>query len=224
VAFLSNLLTIIAANLVLSGDNAIVIGLAASTLPRSQRMRALVAGATGAVVLLSAATIFVTKLLLIPFLKLAGGVFILWISLSLFWRNGSGDPLKAPPSSFGKAIWTILIADIAMSIDNTLAVAAVAEGDLKLLFLGLGVSIPIVVIASAVVTNLMDQPLAVYLGGILLGKIGADMVMTDSFVIRVCTPTTQLRYAVEAAAAIAVAVIGRLLLVRAKLNHVGSGV
>jgi YjbE family integral membrane protein len=212
--FVSKLLTIIAANLVLSGDNAIVIAVAASMLPNPLRMRALIAGAAGAVVVLVTATIFAAKLLFIPFLELAGGLFILWISLNLFRKNTPQDPSQDPVSSFWKAIWSILIADVAMSMDNILAVAAIAQRDIALLIIGLGVSIPFVVVASALVTNLMDQPVAVYLGAALLAKIGTDMIMTDSFTMHIWAPTSGVRHGAEAGTALAVLVIGRLLQTR----------
>jgi YjbE family integral membrane protein len=209
--FVSKLFTIVAANLVLSGDNAMVIALVASMLPPPLRMRALIAGAAGAVVVLVTATIFAAKLLQVRFLELAGGMFILWISVNLFRKNTPPDPSQVSSPSLWKAISSILIADVAMSIDNILAVAAVAQGDVAMLVLGLGVSIPFVVIASAFVANLMDQPVAVYLGAALLGKIGAGMIMTDSFTMQVFGPTARVRHFAEAATVAAVLVIGILL-------------
>jgi len=211
-----NLVTIVLINLVLSGDNAVVIALAVKTLPHGQRVRALIAGAACAVLLRVVATFFAGQLLHVEFLKLVGGITILWIAVKLFPQSvPSETPPGARPSSFGRAIWFILIADVTMSLDNILAIAQVAQGDLTLLVIGLGISIPFVLFASGLLAALMDQyPAIVYLGAALLGKIGAEMILTDQFMLQVFLPAPLLRYTVEALAAVGVLIAGKLLLRR----------
>ena len=213
-----NLATIVLINLVLSGDNAVVIALAVKSLPYTQRVRALIAGAVCAVLLRVAATFFAGQLLRVEFLKLIGGITILWIAVKLFPQSvPSETPHGARPSSFGRAIWFILIADVTMSLDNILAIAQVAKGNLALLVIGLGLSIPFVLFASGLLATLMDQyPVIVYLGAALLGKIGAEMMLTDRFTSQVFSPAPVLRYTVEAVAAAGVLLAGRLLLGRAE--------
>src|SRR6202049_2012231 len=198
------LVTIVLINLGLSGDNAVVIALAVKTLPYGQRVRALIAGATFAVVLRVTATFFAGQLLHVEFLKLIGGITILWIAVKLFPQAvPSEEPPGARPSSLWRAIWFILLADITMSLDNILAIAQVAQSNLALLIFGLGLSIPFVLFASGLLALLMDKyPVIVYLGAALLGKIGAEMMLTDRFMSQVFSPAPMLRYAVAATAAV----------------------
>jgi YjbE family integral membrane protein len=208
-----NLVTIVLINLVLSGDNAVVIALAVKTLPYGQRVRALIAGAACAVVLRVAATFFAGQLLHVEFLKLIGGITILWIAVKLFPQTvPSETPPGARPSSFAKAIWFILLADVTMSLDNILAIAQVAQSNLALLVFGLGLSIPFVLFASGLLALLMDRyPVIVYLGAALLGKIGAEMMLTDRFMSQVFSPAPLLLYTLEAIAAVSVLIVGKLL-------------
>jgi YjbE family integral membrane protein len=208
-----NLVTIVLINLVLSGDNAVVIALAVKTLPYSQRVRALIAGAACAVVLRVAATFFAGQLLHVEFLKLIGGITILWIAVKLFPQAVPGEePPGARPSSLWRAIWFILLADITMSLDNVLAIAQVAQSNLALLIFGLGLSIPFVLFASGLLALLMDKyPVIVYLGAAVLGKIGAEMMLTDRFISQIFSPAPLLQYILEAIAALGVLVAGKLL-------------
>ena len=205
--------SIVLINLVLSGDNAVVIALAVKALPYRQRARALMAGAACAVVFRVAATFFAGQLLNVQFLKLIGGVTILWIAVKLLAEAGPTDaaPGRAP-SSFAKAIWFILLADVTMSLDNILAIAQVAEGSLALLFIGLGISIPFVLFASGLLATLMDRyPLIVYVGAALLGKVGAEMMLTDRFIAQRLSPPPILVFTIEAIAAAGVLAAGKLL-------------
>jgi len=208
-----NLVTIVLINLVLSGDNAVVIALAVKTLPHSHRVRALIAGAACAVVLRVAATFFAGQLLHVEFLKLIGGITILWIAVKLFPQAvPSEEPPGARPSSLWRAIWFILLADVTMSLDNILAIAQVAQSNLALLVFGLGLSIPFVLFASGLLALLMDKyPVIVYLGAAILGKIGAEMMLTDRFMSQVFSPAPLLLYSVEVIAAVSVLVVGKLL-------------
>ena len=208
-----NLVTIVLINLVLSGDNAVVIALAVKTLPHGQRVRALIAGAACAVVLRVAATFFAGQLLHVEFLKLIGGITILWIAVKLFPQAvPSEEPPGARPSSLWRAIWFILLADVTMSLDNILAIAQVAQSNLALLVFGLGLSIPFVLFASGLLALLMDKyPVIVYLGAAILGKIGAEMMLTDRFMSQVFSPAPLLLYSLEVIAAVSVLVVGKLL-------------
>ncbi|HUA20882.1 MAG TPA: TerC family protein [Bryobacteraceae bacterium] len=209
---LFNLLTIVVINMVLSGDNAVVIALAAKTLPRALRMRALAAGAASAVAIRIAVTFFAAELLHIQFLQLAGGILIFWICLNLFREAEADAAAQTHLPSFWRAMWYILAADVTMSTDNILAIAAVAQGSVILLIFGLGLSIPIVIFASNLLANLMDKyPLIVYLGAALLGRVAAEMILTDSFIVRTFAPGALTRGILEAASAVGVLIVGWLL-------------
>lgn len=209
-------ITIIFVNLVLSGDNAVVIALAVRNLPHGRRVRAMLVGAGCAVLLRVAATFFAYQLLHIQFLKLAAGITILWIGVRLFGESGPSEKAAASPTGFWRAIWFIMVADVTMSLDNVLAIAEVAHGNLGLLVFGLGLSIPLVLFASGLLANLMDRyPIIVYAGAALLGQIGTEMILTDQFLVRIWSPGTVLRYALEAAGAVGVLVAGKLVAVHA---------
>jgi YjbE family integral membrane protein len=196
-------------DLTLSGDNAVVIAAAAKTLPGRLRKRAMIAGAACAVVALVAATFFATRLLQVKFLQIVGGAAVLWIAIGLFREETPLEGSAGQLTSFWKAMWFIIVADVTMSTDNILAVAALAQGNLALLLFGLGVSIPLVVFASGLLANLMDRyPVIVYIGAALLGRVAGQMIMTDAFVEQRFAPSTTLIYAVEAAGTIGVLAAG----------------
>jgi YjbE family integral membrane protein len=211
-----NLVTIVLINLVLSGDNAVVIALTVKTLPYGQRVRALIAGAACAVVLRVGATFFAGQLLHVEFLKLIGGITILWIAVKLFPQAVRiEEPPGARPSTLWRAIWFILLADVTMSLDNILAIAQVAQGDVALLIFGLGLSIPFVLFAASLLATLMDKyPVIIYLGAALLGKIGAEMMLTDRFMSQVFSPGPVLLYTLEAIGAVSVLIVGKVLVSR----------
>ena len=207
--------TIIFINLVLSGDNAVVIALAVKNLPQGRRLRAMIAGAACAVLLRLVATFFAYELLHVPFLKLVAGITILWIAVRLFGEAAPSEKTAASPATFWHAIWFIMVADVTMSIDNILAIAEVAHGSLGLLAFGLGISIPFVLFASGLLANLMDRyPIIIYLGSALLGQIGAEMILTDQFLVQVWSPGNALRYGLEAVGAVGVLVVGKLIMAR----------
>jgi len=210
--FLFRLLSIVVVDLTLSGDNAVVIAAAAKSLPRSMRRRALIAGGACAVVALVTATFFAGRLLHVKFLQLIGGFVILWIALGLFREEPPLESSAMHMASFWKAMWFILAADVTMSTDNILAIAAIAEGNFALLLFGLSLSIPLVVFASGVLAALMNKyPVIVYVGAALLGRVAGQMIMTDAFVVQTFAPSEVLRYSVEAAGAIAVLIAGMWL-------------
>jgi YjbE family integral membrane protein len=207
--FFLKVLTVIVVDLTLSGDNAVVIAAAAKPLPAAMKKRALIGGALCAVVALAVATFFATFLLHVKFLQLAGGLMILWIALGLFKEEPPLESSALHCASFWKAMWFIIVADVTMSTDNILAVAGIAQGDMALLILGLGVSISLVVFASGILASLMDRfPVIVQLGAALLGKVAGQMIMTDGFVVQTFAPSTTLVYAAEAIGAVGVVAIG----------------
>lgn len=173
--------TIVWVNVILSGDNAVVIALAARSLPERQRKQAVLWGAGAAVVLRILLTVVAVKLLELPYLKLVGAVLLLWIAVQLLIPEeaGADDDASASAHLLG-AIKTILIADLVMSVDNVLAVAAAAKGSFPLLIIGLAISIPLVVFGATMLLGLMERfPLIVTLGAAILGWTAGEMGATD---------------------------------------------
>ncbi len=196
-------------DLTLSGDNAVVIAAAAKPLPRPMRNRALIAGAACAVVTLVSAAFFATRLLHVKFLQLIGAAAILWIAVGLFRDEPPLESSATHLSAFWKAIWFIVVADVTMSTDNILAVAAIAQGDFWLLLFGLGMSIPLVVFASSMLAKVMDNyPFIVYVGAALLGRVAGQMIMTVVFTVQMLRPSATLDYWVEAGGALSVIIAG----------------
>lgn len=183
--FWVGLAQIIGVNIVLSGDNAVVIALAARALPQQQQKKAIFWGSAAAVVLRVILTIVAVELLRLPYLKLAGAALLLWIGIKLLLPEhgadeNAGDSLS---SGFGDAIRTILIADLVMSLDNVIAVAAAAKESLLLLILGLGISIPLVIFGSTLLLVLMQRyAFIITIGAGLLGWVAGDMAVSDPLV------------------------------------------
>lgn len=183
-SFWVSVLQIIAIDILLGGDNAIVIALACRRLPAEQRGKGIFWGVVGAIALRIVLIFFALQLLTIPFLKIAGGVLLLWIGIKLLQPEDDGKHASVEGSAhLLGAIRTIVIADAVMSIDNVIAVAAAAKGDLMLVIFGILVSIPVVVWGSRFVLKLMDRlPIVITLGGGLLGWIAGDMFLGDVLV------------------------------------------
>ena len=178
-AFWIGLLKIIGVNLVLSGDNAVVIALAARSLPARQQKAAVLWGSGAAVVMRIVLTIFAVALLTLPWLKLAGSLLLFWIGVKLLIPEDSNENISASDNLIS-AIKTILIADLVMSIDNVIAVAAAAQGSYTLLILGLAISIPLVIFGSTLLLHLMERwPVIITIGGGLLGFVAGEMLVTD---------------------------------------------
>ena len=166
-------------NVLLSGDNALVIAMACRGLQPRQRLWGMVIGAGIAVVLLIAFTGIVAKLMVLPYLKLVGGLALLVIAAKLLVPEDEGDDVTAG-TSLWHAIRIVVIADIVMSLDNVIAVAAAANGQLSLLILGLAVSIPMIIAGAALIMMVLDRfPILVWLGATLLGWIAGDVIETD---------------------------------------------
>lgn len=184
-AFIS-ILQIIAIDIVLGGDNAIVIALACKNLPEKQRKLGIFYGALGAIILRVVMVFFATSLLLISGLKIIGGLLLLWIGVKLILDNGKETSIKVSQEKnlFG-AIKTIIIADFIMSLDNSVAIAAAADGNIYLVIFGLLLSVPIIIWGSSIILKLIDKyPVIIYLGSGLLGWIAADMIKTDILTLK----------------------------------------
>jgi len=189
-AFWVGLGKIIWVNLLLSGDNAVVIALASRSLPQRQQKLAIVWGSAAAVIMRVILTVFAVALLTFPWLKIVGGLLLLWIGIKLLVPEDGGGEIESEGNLWA-AIKTILIADLVMSLDNVLAVAAAADSaaptpelaamKYTLLILGLAISIPIVIFGSTLMLKLMGRwPVIITLGAALLGWIAGEMIVTDS--------------------------------------------
>ena len=182
--FWGRLLSIVIIDLSLAGDNALVIALAVRSLPVRRQLQARIWGTAAAVALRLAGIAVVSALLAIPLLRLAGGVLLLWIAVKLVRPGAEAGEVVRGGTSLGEAIWIIVLADITMSLDNVLAVAAAAHGDLILVFFGIGLSLPLVVWGSGILSRLMARHLwIIWLGGGILGYVAGDMI-TDDPVLR----------------------------------------
>ncbi|MED4754079.1 TerC family protein [Brevibacillus choshinensis] len=179
--FWSALLAIVVIDLVLAGDNAIVIGMAARNLPANQQKKAIIWGTVGAIIIRALATLAVVWLLKIPGLLLVGGLILVWISLKLLVQEDNHDNMKAS-GSLGAAIWTIIVADTVMGLDNVIAVAGAAHGDFLLVIIGLVISVPIMVWGSTMILKVMERyPLVIYIGSAVLAYTASSMVTSEKF-------------------------------------------
>ena len=182
--FWAALLSIVVANILLSGDNAVVIALASRNLPREQQSKAIFWGSVAAILLRVLLTITAIKLLTLPYLKIAGAIALVYVGIELLADSNDEVDAKASPNLWG-AIRTILIADLVMSLDNVIAVAAAAEkgpeeARLLLLLIGLGLSIPLIVFGSTLLLKVMNRfPIIITLGAGLLGLLAGDMLVED---------------------------------------------
>ena len=214
-AFVSAFLSIVLIDLVLAGDNAVVIAMAVKNLPKKKRLWGIGIGAGGAVVLRVACTFVCAQLLTIKFVKLGGGAVIIWIAIKLLSEGSQEEELHREAGTLLQALWVIMVADISMSIDNMLAVAAACHGNLFLLLFGLGLSIPFVVFTSSLLSMLMDRyPIILYIGAGVLGKVGGEMMITDPWVHHHLLPSKGLEYGVMAFFVVAVILASRLIIKR----------
>jgi YjbE family integral membrane protein len=173
-------LQIIAIDILLGGDNAVVIALACRKLPDDQRKKGIFWGVAGAIILRVVLIFFALQLLDIPWLKIVGALLLLWIGVKLLQPEEEGHGDVAAATTLAAAIKTIIVADAVMSLDNVIAVAAAAHGSMMLVAFGILVSIPIVVWGSQLVLKLMDRyPVVITGGGALLGWIGGGMIVGD---------------------------------------------
>ena len=209
--FLSAVLSIVLIDLILAGDNAVVIALAVRSLPRKQRIWGIILGSAAAVLLRVILTFFAAQLLTIRFLKLTGGILITWVAVKLFMQ-GTEEKKIGEAASLWQAVRLIVFADFIMSTDNVLAVAGASHGNAFLLIFGLALSIPFVVGTSTFLSMMMDKyPVIIYIGSAVLGKVAGDMIITDPWVHHLLQPPKYVEYAVMAVFAVGVIVVGKLL-------------
>ena len=182
--FWARLASIIVIDLSLAGDNALVIALAVRSLPAREQWLGRVWGTAAAVGLRLLFIAVVSALLDIPLLRAVGGLLLLWIAIRLVRPGGSAEDHVRQGTSLRQAVWIIVVADITMSLDNVLAVAAAAHGDMVLVTLGIAMSVPIVVWGSGVLAGLMNRyPWIIWAGGGLLGYVAGDMLLEDPLVV-----------------------------------------
>ncbi|MEF7612888.1 TerC family protein [Aquincola sp. MAHUQ-54] len=202
---------IVLINIVLSGDNAVVIAMASRSLAPSQQKKAILFGSIGAIVLRVILTFFAVYLLTLPYLKLIGAGLLFWIGIGLL-KGDDGDEELAGHSSLAAAIKTIVVADLVMSLDNVVGVAAAAKGNVPLLVLGLVISIPLIIFGSTVLLKLMERfPLIITAGAALLGWVAGEMAIGDPAITNFAEHHHLLHTVVPAVGAVAVVLAGKWL-------------
>ncbi|NDG56502.1 MAG: TerC family protein [Betaproteobacteria bacterium] len=211
-AFWVALAQIMVVNIMLSGDNAVVIALASRSLPPKQQKMAIMLGSGAAILLRIVLTVFAVMLMELPYLKLVGGLALLWIAASML-NADQGEGEFESHASLWAAVRTILVADFIMSLDNVIGVAAAAKGNYVLLIIGLVLSIPLIIFGSQIILKLMERFPTIILGGAaLLGWVAGDMIIAD----RVLEPyiashSTLAHWLAPALCAVAVVVVGKWL-------------
>ncbi|WP_336490225.1 TerC family protein [Methylobacterium nigriterrae] len=181
--FLLSLLQIVWIDIILSGDNAVVIALACRGLPERQRRIGIFLGALAAALLRIAFAVVISYLLAIPLLKVVGALILLHIAIKLVRGEDEGGSEVRENSSLPKAIWTIVVADAVMSFDNVVAVAGAAKGHDELFVIGLALSVPLLVIGASLIARLIDRfPILIWFGGGLLGWVAGEMIASDPLV------------------------------------------
>ncbi|MGP4073009.1 TerC family protein [Piscibacillus sp. B03] len=206
VEFFSALVAIILIDLVLAGDNAVVIALAARNLPKHHQRKAIIWGTFGAIFIRALATVFVVWLLKIPGLLLIGGIVLIWIAYKLLTEEEEVN-VKAGGSLWA-AIKTIIIADAMMGLDNVLAVAGAAHGSVLLVVLGLLISIPIIVFGSQIVLKLMERfPMIIFIGGAVLAWTASKMIVKEPIIANLFA-NEFLKYGLEVMVVVAVIGLG----------------
>jgi len=218
VNFWIGLLKIVWINIILSGDNAVVIALAARSLPPHQQQKAILFGSGAAVVLRIALTLVAAQLLQMSFLQVVGGLLLLYIGVQLLSEDDEEEEGHGKEGGgLMAAVRTILIADVVMSLDNVIAVAAAAKGSNLLLMIGLAISIPLVIFGSTLMIKLMERfPIIVTLGAALIGWVGGETIVSDVALKEIAMANPWLHYVAAAAGAIFVVLLGRALQKRHK--------
>lgn len=206
---------IILINIVLSGDNAVVIALACRSLPPQQQKKAIMFGSVGAIVLRVVLTFFAVYLLTLPYLKLIGAALLLWIGIGLLKGEDDEEEMEGH-SNLAAAIKTIVVADLVMSLDNVIGVAAAAKGNVALLVFGLVISIPLIIFGSTIILKLMNRfPVIITLGAALLGWVAGEMVLTDPAIHDFVERHHYLHNVLPALGAAIVVAVGKVLANRA---------
>ena len=213
---------IIMIDLLLSGDNAVVIALACRNLPVAQRKKGIMFGVMGAIVLRIVLTFFAVGMLSLPYLKLVGAFLLIWIGVKLLLPEDEHgeDSIKAETKLFA-AVKTIIIADFVMSLDNVLGVAAAANGNTTLLVFGLLISIPLIAWSSQLVLKVIDRfPMVIYAGGALLGYVAGEMLVSEAVLAPLFEARHYLHYLVPVACALLVLGLGRWLAIKQSAGNV----
>ncbi|MGE5258822.1 MAG: TerC family protein [Hyphomicrobiales bacterium] len=196
--FFVAVMSIVLIDLVLAGDNAVVIAMAVKNLQGRKRLMGIVLGAGGAVVIRVICTFLVAQLLNMSFVKLIGGGVVIWIAIKLLTEGSAEESHGKECCSLWQALWVILAADLSMGIDNMLAVGAASHGNLFLLLFGLILSIPFVVFMSNLLSRMMERyPIILWIGAAILGRVGGEMMITDPWINGLLSPTAVVQYAVE---------------------------
>lgn len=216
--FWIGLVKIVWINIILSGDNAVVIALAARSLPPHQQKKAVFWGSAAAVVLRIALTVVAVQLMALPYLQIVGGLLLLYIGVQLLAEED--DEEEGEVKEYGSlmaAVRTILIADLIMSLDNVIAVAAAAQGSMLLLVLGLAISIPLVIFGATLMVKLMERfPVIVVVGAGLIGWVAGETIVSDATLTDVLAASRWLHYASAALGAVIVIACGKVLQARAR--------
>jgi YjbE family integral membrane protein len=211
-------------NIILSGDNAVVIALAARSLPPKQQKQAVMYGSGAAVALRIALTLVAAYLLTMPYLQIVGGLLLLWIGVQLLSEEEEGEGGVRPNTGMLAAVRTILIADLVMSLDNVIAVALAAKIDgavnYPLLIAGLAISIPLVIFGSTLMIKLMDRfPIIISLGAGLIGWVAGDAMVHDEALKTLFAGNPVAAYGVKIATAAFVLIVGKWLSSRSNREH-----
>ncbi len=215
--FLAAVISIIMIDLVLAGDNAVVIAMACKNLHGRERKLGIILGAGGAVVIRVACTFMVAQLLTMPFIKLIGGAAIVWIAVKLLTDGAKEDCPERECLSLWQALWIIIVADLSMGIDNMLAVGAASHGNLILLLFGLALSIPFVVFMSGMLSKMIDKyPLILWAGAAILGKVGGEMMITDPWLQGLLTPPKWLEYVMIAFSVVFICGVSKMIIRKRK--------
>jgi YjbE family integral membrane protein len=218
--FLFDAVSIILINILLSGDNAVVIALAVKSLDPQKRRLGIVLGAGVAAALRIVLTFFAGELLTLNYVQFVGGLLILWIAVKLITEAVEEEEGLVPAVSLWHATWLILVADLTMSTDNVLAIAGIAKGNFGLLVFGLGLSIAFVVFASDILARIMDRYRAViYVGGAILGRVGGDMVTSDPWVKARLKLSHPIEIGVQIVCAAGVLLVGWAIVKRAEAHR-----
>ena len=207
---------IILINIVLSGDNAVVIAMASRSLPPAQQKKAIIFGSVGAIVLRVILTFFAVYLLTLPYLKLVGAALLLWIGVGLLKSEDDEDELEGH-AGLAAAIKTIVLADLVMSLDNVVGVAAAAKGNVPLLVFGLVISIPLIIFGSTLILKLMERfPIIIVLGAALLGWVAGEMAISDPSIAGFTAQYHALHTVVPVLGAVLVVALGKWLAKRSE--------
>jgi len=210
--YLVDVLSIILINVLLSGDNAVVIAMAVKTLPAEKRRAGIGIGVGAAAVLRIVLTFFAGELLALNYIQFLGGLVILWIAVKLLTETAQDQASHPHPASLWHAVWLILVADVTMSTDNVLAIAGLARGNVWLLVFGLGLSIAIVMWTSAILATFMDRyPVVLYIGSAILGRVGGNMMVSDPWIVKWLHPSQAVSIGTQAFFTVAVVAVGWFL-------------